>query len=269
MTPLVTRILKRLRLGRPVESPQVTLVHAQVMDKDVTFCVNMENDPIQRNHRRGGFYEMHELREIAEIFPKGGTFVDIGANVGNHSLFAALFFGAGKVIPFEPNRLAFQLLIENVLVNGLRDKFDLSKLGVGVSDAQQDGFAMEKRNRNLGAAKMLAGKGKLSVYSGDELLEGIKPAMIKIDVEGMELQVLNGLKKVIKAARPIMLVEVDNTNEEAFLAWAKTQKYAVLKTYQRYRLNKNHLLVDAKDLKKYAGFGEKTTSPEKQKELAT
>ena len=184
MTPEINKILKRLRLGRPVQSRALELTHVRIGEQKVIFCTDMENDPIQRNHRRGQFYEGKELNGLKEVFPKGGTFVDIGANVGNHSLFAAMFLGAGKVVPFEPNPRAYRLLINNVLVNGLEQVFDLSKLGVGLSDMQEGGFAMEKRARNLGGAKMLPGEGKLQVFKGDTLLEGIEPAMIKIDVEG-------------------------------------------------------------------------------------
>jgi len=246
MTPAIRKILKRLRLGRPVLSPKLTLVHARVMERPVTFCVNMENDPIQRNHRRGTFYELKELKRLIGLFPKGGVFVDIGANVGNHSLFAATFLEPSRVIAFEPNPRAYDLLIENALVNGHGDLFDLSKLGVGLSDKHTGGYAIENRKRNLGGAKMLPGQGDLEVHRADDLLEDVTPAMIKIDVEGMEMAVLAGLSGVFARCKPILLVEVDNENEQAFFDWAKATDYAVVETTQRYRLNKNHLLVDAK-----------------------
>lgn len=243
MTPEILRKNKRLKLGRPMQSHALQLTHARVQDRPVIFCTDMENDPIQRNHRRGTFYEGKELNELKKIFPKGGTFIDIGANVGNHGLFAALFLEASRVVPIEPNPLAYRLLIQNVLVNGLSDVFDLSMLGVGLSDTQQGGYAMEERERNLGGAKMLSGKGELQVYPGDTLLKNETPAMIKIDVEGMEMSVLAGLKAVLAKHKPILLVEVDNENEAEFMAWAKATGYDVVQTVQRYRLNKNHLLV--------------------------
>ncbi|WP_417526082.1 FkbM family methyltransferase [Marinovum sp.] len=248
MIPRIKRIEKRLRLGRPVESVELQLVHARVQERPVTFCVNMKNDPVQRNHRRGQFYEMSELSRLSSVFPEGGVFVDIGANVGNHTLFAALFLGASRVIPFEPNPKAFELLVSNVLVNGLRDIVDLSRLGVGVSDAEAGGFAMQDRDRNLGGARMLEGQGELAVHRGDALLEDVTPDFIKIDVEGMELQVLAGLSGVLERARPVMMVEVDNSVEAAFLDWVAAQGYAVVSTHQRYRLNKNHLICDAADV---------------------
>ncbi len=245
MIPRIEKILKRLRLGRPVQSAKLELTHARISDRRVIFCTDMENDPIQRNHRRGQFYEGRELGKLKAHFPEGGTFVDIGANVGNHSLYAALFLGAGRVIPFEPNPRAFRLLVQNVLVNRLEEVIDLSRLGVGLADREEGGFAMEKRKRNLGGARMLPGEGRLRVFRGDTLLEGERPALIKIDVEGMEMPVLAGLEATIAAHRPALLVEVDNENETAFRQWAADAGYEIADTVQRYRLNKNHLLLPA------------------------
>jgi FkbM family methyltransferase len=219
-------------------------VHAQVLGRGVVFCVNMENDPIQRNHRKGTFYELKELMDLQPIFPAGGVFVDIGANVGNHTLFAALHLAAGRVIPFEPNRQAYDLLIQNVLVNGLRDVVDLGFLGVGLSDRHDGGFQMEERKRNLGGARMLAGQGELEVYRADDILADVTPDMIKIDVEAMEMQVLNGLSGVLDRCRPILLVEVDNENEAAFGDWMNDNGYDLVSTHQRYRTNKNHIIAD-------------------------
>ena len=242
--PRIDQILRDLAAGKPVQSVALQLVHARVLDRDVTFCVNMENDPIQRHHRKGTFYELKELRALGAIFPKGGLFVDIGANVGNHSVFAAQHLGAAKVIPFEPNPLAYDLLIQNVLVNALRDVVDLSLLGVGLSDRQSGGFAMEQRSRNLGGARMLAGQGELEVYRADDLLPDALPDMIKIDVEAMEMQVLAGLSGILERCRPVLLVEVDLENDEAFADWMAAAGYEVVRTYQRYKSNRNHIIAD-------------------------
>jgi FkbM family methyltransferase len=252
MSPDVERILRKVKFGKPFRAHDVTIIHTLVDDTRVSFCVDMVNDPIQRNHRRGQFYEQKELSDLKRLFPEGGTFVDIGANVGNHSLFAALILKAGRVIPVEPNLLAYRLLIHNVLINRLEDVFDLAKLGVGLSDKAEEGYAMQKRERNLGGAKMLPGEGDLMVVPGDDLLAGVAPDMIKIDVEGMEMMALSGLEATIATHHPILLVEVDNENEDAFFDWARAHDYVVDKTVQRYRLNKNHLLVHASQVDKVA-----------------
>lgn len=226
-----------------MQSVPLQLVHTQVAGKRVTFCVNMERDPVQRNHRKGTFYELKALAALRNVFPDNGVFVDIGANVGNHSLYAALFLNARRVIPFEPNPRAYDLLIQNVLVNRLETVFDLSNLGVGVSDEPMSGFAMEERDRNLGAARMLPGEGSLSVVKGDEVLSGESPDFIKIDVEGMEMRVLSGLEQTLQRCSPVLLIEVDNTVEDAFFDWADAQGYGLVFTHQRYKTNKNHVIA--------------------------
>ncbi len=247
MIPRVARINRRLARGRPVASVPLELIHASPLGLPVTFCVNMENDPIQRKHRAGEFYEQQELSVLSAIFPTGGTFVDIGANIGNHSLFAALHLKATKVIPFEPNPLAYELLIQNVLVNRLRDVVSLDFIGYGASDVARGGFGMQKRDRNLGAAKMRAGEGDVEVVRADDALADVTPDFIKIDVEGMEMQALQGLSGVLARCHPVMLVEVDQENYDAFDQWVAAQDYRELLVHQRYQTNKNFIICHASD----------------------
>ena len=245
LIPEIARMMKRMRLGRPVVSEKLSLVHTVVDGMPVTFCVDRTRDPIQRHHRRGGFYEQPELAGLARIFPEGGVFVDIGANVGNHTLYAALFLKASKVIPIEPNPVAYRLLVQNVLVNRLSEAVDLTRLGVGVSDERAGRYAMEPRRANLGAARMLEGAGEIEVWPAAELLEGVTPDLVKIDVEGMEMQVLSGLEPVLARSRPVVLVEVQTGNEAAFFDWVAAQGYGLVATHQRYKENKNHLIAEA------------------------
>lgn len=216
----------------------------------VVFATDKEADPIQRAHRNASFYEAEELALLGKHFKKGATFVDIGANVGNHTLYSAMFLGAKKVIPVEPNPLALRLLLINVMMNGIEDRIETRGLGLGLSDAAGAGFGMEARHKNLGAAKMLAGQGDLTVTTGDALLADETPDFIKIDVEGMEMQCLAGLAATIARARPKMLIEVDQANYDAFDAWLAANGYAVVDTIQRYATIKNFLIKPASRARK-------------------
>lgn len=244
----IERLHRRLSRGRVVRSEPMQLVHARVEDVPVVFCVTNAKDAIQKKHWMGQFYEKVELMALRNVFPEGGTFLDIGANIGNHTLFAALIWKASQVVSIEPNPLAYNLLFHNVIANGLRDVVDLRHIGVGLSDREMGGFAMQKRKRNLGAAKMLPGQGELTVVRGDVLLAGLAPDLIKIDVEGMEMQVLSGLEGLLTQHRPMLLVEVDDENARSFKAWCDTHRYACAATIKRYRNNKNHLMVAQEDL---------------------
>ena len=221
----------------------------------VLFATDKEADPIQRAHRNASFYEAEELALLQAHVKPGACFVDIGANVGNHTLYAAMFLDAARVIPVEPNPLALRLLLLNVMLNGVDDRVVKTGLGFGLSDHEAEGFGMEARTKNLGAARMQAGKGDLRVLTGDALLDGESPDFIKIDVEGMEMLALGGLAKTIARSRPKMLIEVDQENYDAFDDWRVTAGYEVIETIQRYTTNKNFLLAPG---------AKKTTRPPKR-----
>ncbi|MBL4628461.1 MAG: FkbM family methyltransferase [Roseicyclus sp.] len=221
----------------------VEITRAEINGQAVVFATDMVRDPIQRSHRGGVFFEPEELGLIRSHLPKGGTFVDIGANVGNHSLFAGLFTDAARIIPFEPNPLAYRLLVLNVVLNRLEDRVVFDHLGFGASDLAGDGFAMTKREKNLGAARMVAGAGEISTVRPDDVLRDEEPDVIKIDVEGMEMQVLRGLQKTVARTRPVLLVEVDRENTDDFTDWRLAHGFEILKSIKHYVKNCNFLCV--------------------------
>lgn len=232
----------RLASGEALSFEGVTLTHSEIMGKRMTFCTDMIRDPVQRNHRLGQFYAMGDLQALQANFPTGGVFADFGANVGNHSLFAAIYMGASSVIPVEPNLLAYRLLMANIAVNGVTSQFDLTHLGKGVGATAISGFGMEPRARNLGAAKMLAGEGELSIEPGDAILADVTPDMIKVDVEAMEMDVLAGLEETVRRCHPVLFVEVDQENDAVFKEWAKSHDYEAALEGRQYVHAKNYLL---------------------------
>ena len=231
----------RIAAAASVTLSGVSNTRTVVQGQDLLFATSMDRDPIQRAHREGRFYEEVEVSVMNRVLPFGGSFVDIGANIGNHGLYAAIFLHA-RVVPFEPNPPACKLLIANFLMNGLEGQFDLSHLGLGLSDAATGGYAMQARDSNLGGAKMLPGERTLEVRRGDDLLGDVTPDLIKIDVESMELAVLAGLSATIARSRPWLQVEVDLENEAAFLDWVTAHAYAVDLVHRRNRANKNYVL---------------------------
>lgn len=231
-----------LRHGQPAVFEAVSLVACRIHGREFRFAVSDIPDPIQRSHRNGRFYEAEELEIIRGVFPLGGTFVDIGANVGNHSIFVGAFLSPAKIIPFEPNPLAWKLLLANLALNGLTGIADLSHVGVGLGASDATGFGMSEQFRNLGGARMLEGQGAIDLRTGDSLLARERPALIKIDVEGMELQVLEGLEATVHRSRPLLFVEVNDSNLAGFQGWCQRMEYKTVTTFRRYRTNCNYLI---------------------------
>ena len=236
-------VLRALRRGKPIAFRDISVTRAHVQGKALNFCWRHRKDTIQAHNRKGLFYEADELDLIAKHFPAGGVFVDIGANVGNHSLFVAKFLSPQRVIPVEPNPEIIDLLLANIVLNDVVDRFDLSCIGIGASDAAGDGFGMGASGGNIGAARIVPDGGDIAVRSGDSILADVAPSLIKIDVEGMEMRVLKGLAGTIARDRPALFVEVDTANDAAFQDWCATYRYHVEAKTKRYRANANYLVL--------------------------
>jgi FkbM family methyltransferase len=244
LPPMADRLAARAA-GHPLALAPLECVHAVIDGQRVAFHLNMAEDPIQGCHRKGRFYEADELAELARLLPQQGAVVlDAGANVGNHALWFALFLKARRVIVVEPNPLALEPLVANVLGNRLEGVISLAHLGFGLSDHASDGWSMKAHDRNLGATKMFPGTGgPLSVRRGDDAFPRARPDLLKVDVEGMEMQVLAGLEALIARARPVLMVEVHHDNRDAFAAWSGQRGYRSHLVRRVGRANDNHILL--------------------------
>lgn len=220
------------------------IVSNEIFGRKISFFVTDKNDVIQRWHADGRFYEEEELAIISEFFPRGGVFVDVGANVGNHTIFVAKYLYPKDIILFEPNPQTVPLLMFNISLNDLREVVDLSHLGVGLSDTEGKAQTWAPPG-NLGATRLRASNGAdgLPLIRGDDVLMGRQIDFIKIDVEGMEMKILSGLCGTIARWRPSMFIEVENVNVEAFIEWANSYAYQVLRKYRRYKANENYIVV--------------------------
>jgi len=219
------------------------VVRATYRGRPVLFVINNRQDRIHKTQLRGLFYEQDQLERMAEHMPPGGVFCDIGANIGNHSLYMALFGGAGRVIPMEPNPKAIQLLVAAAVLNGVTDRVAVETLGYGIGDSDAEGYGIDAPKRNLGWARLAEGAGDIPLRRGDTILaDEPRVDFIKIDVEGMEIAALSGLRATLARCRPKLFVEVDHTNRPAFDALVARLGYRVLHSAEPTRINQNLLL---------------------------
>lgn len=240
----------RRSLGRPARflTPRgARLVLSHRYDRPVIFTVNNPDDRIHRVQTKGLFYEQEQLEVMARYMPAGGTFMDVGANVGNHTLYMLLFGGAGRAIPVEPQPEAVSLLISNLMMNGLMERADLRTLGYGLGERSEEGMRIHSPKNNLGWAKLKPadgqeGDGGVPVRAGDDLLGGERIDFLKIDIEGMEIGALNGLERTIATHRPPIFIEVDRHNREAFFDMMKRWNYEPAETFKEGKVNQNFLM---------------------------
>lgn len=222
------------------------VVRSVILGQPIQFFISNPRDAIQKHHARGTFYETEELEIIRQWCPPGAVFCDIGANIGNHALYALKFLHPAKVVLFEPNPEVIRILLTNLGLNGVLDRCDISNLGIGLSDVPAENRAISAPRRNLGGGRIVESdqaEGGIPLRRGDDILHDIAPTFLKIDVEGMEMAVFAGLADTIARHRPTIFVEVDQVNRAAFLDWVTTNDYAVKARYRRYRANENFLIV--------------------------
>jgi len=188
------------------------------------------NPTVERVQLRGVFFEQRELEAVARTVAAGGVIVDVGANTGNHSLFFAAAMEAERVIVFEPNPVAGHHLRRTIQANGLTN-IDTSQLGVGVGGESGRMKVDAGRRGHLGTVRLVADDtGEIEIRTLDDAVEG-RVDLIKIDVESMELDVLNGARRLIERETPVLLVEVEDANITPFLALIDNLGYRVERVF--------------------------------------
>lgn len=152
------------------------------------------------------FYELDVLEEISSLGLGNGLFVDVGANIGNHSLFFSIILDR-EVVAFEPAEEAFSQLVQNIRLNRAENLVTCYRIALG---ATQGRGHMNMVPGNLGASHFTAdGGGGVQLETLDSLLyeKNRSIALIKIDVEGSEVEVLRGAVKVLERDAPLLIVE--------------------------------------------------------------
>jgi len=168
------------------------------------------------------FFEIHMLSEIAKLPYRPGVCMDIGANVGNHTIFFSRFCNFDEVWAYEPNPRSFELLQENVK-NNCKRTVRLFNCAIG-----------EKRKRvnftnhveNPAINKVTKGKGDTLMIP---VTTNLKVSLIKMDVEGYELKAIEGAYDVIDREKPELFIETHGDWKD--LLKALPQGYRLVRRY--------------------------------------
>ena len=165
------------------------------------------------------FLELTEqvLEELTRgVAFKDGACLDIGANIGNHTLFYSTIFK--RVIAFEPNPIAYKLLEANVLKNrianviicttALGSKKEKKILSICKENLGMSSLVQETKN-NQSPFNL-----EIEINIGDDLIDEMgdelpKISFIKIDIEGFEADALKGLCQTISKFRPVISIELN------------------------------------------------------------
>lgn len=156
------------------------------------------------------YYEAAMLAYIRDNVHRG-VMVDVGSNIGNHSIYLAKYC-AISVISFEPFNRSFELLQVNVLQNNLTN---IELCNFGLSSCTDDLMMSLGSELNVGMAKISSdGTEPCKVIAFDDYYKMADMiTMIKIDCEGYELNVIKGMIRTIEKHKPDLFIECQSTTD--------------------------------------------------------
>jgi FkbM family methyltransferase len=210
----------------------------------VRFAVWNPNDVVQREHVRGDFYEIDDLEYHRSLIPVGATVVDVGANVGNHSVYYACCTRAVRVVAIEACPECFTKLQRNIEINPLaRKKCQTINSGVG----EKTGRATLRPGPpdNSGLTQLtLEDSGPIEIVTLDSLIpEEREVTLLKIDVEGMESAVLRGATESLREHRPVLSIECRVGREAEITQLLDEHRYRRERTFWHHAGVRNLVFV--------------------------
>ena len=150
------------------------------------------------------YFDPHEMAFVERVLLPGDCFVDCGANIGTYTLLAANAVGpTGRVVRFEPSSKAYSRLVENVEVNGLGGCVIARHAAVGAGPGTVNlSVGSDVSNTVIGAGEGGGAVESVPVVTVDDEVLEQSPCLVKIDVEGFELEALKGMTALLGTARP-------------------------------------------------------------------
>jgi len=189
--------------------------------RDGALIYNINDTFVGRSLDKYGEFSQGDIIFLRQLITPGMTIVDVGANIGLLTVpFARLAQPTGKVIALEPQRIVYQMLCGNIALNALDNVFALN-VAAGSSAGSITVPPVDYRQAgNFGAVSVeTSGAGEVVPRVTIDALGLDHCELIKIDVEGMELDVLEGAAATMRQCQPRLYVECDRPGKsEAVIA---------------------------------------------------
>ncbi len=160
------------------------------------------NDTIAKEINIHGVYEKEEIEVLSKLISSKDHVIDIGANIGNHSIAFSKI--SKKVYSFEAHPRTFEILKFNT------NKYKNIKIfNIGISNKKGSLFFKNIITTNIGGKKLSkTGSIKSQINKLDNIIKSDKKIkLIKIDIEGHEHEALLGMKKLLSNNNSLILLE--------------------------------------------------------------
>ena len=160
---------------------------------------------------------------------RGGSFIDVGANIGRYTIGLAENFE--KVYAFEPVKETYQTLEKNIRLNGLKN---IVALQIGLwrhVDEKEINIGLNSGKSSIVLSLPESHTEKIRVEPGDNLVKSLdikNVSLIKIDAEGAETEILYGIQNLLYRDSPRIIVEVISKNHNKVLGILKEIGYSLI-----------------------------------------
>jgi FkbM family methyltransferase len=181
-----------------------------------------KDDLITKQLKQHSAHTRNELAMLKSVIHSGDNILDIGAHIGTFSIpFAEFNERKGKVYSFEANSDNYELLNRNITENNLENIIISRQALVSADDR---GFAASiPDGGNSGMFYFIPStesSSDIDIINIDnwhkEHAHDIEISLIKVDVEGAELLVLNSCQQLIQARKPVLYIEINKSHLERF-----------------------------------------------------
>ncbi|MES2817919.1 MAG: FkbM family methyltransferase [Pseudomonadota bacterium] len=205
------------------QEPAVESIQSRYGD----FYILTDDDLISDSLRRYGEWAQREIDLLRAFIGPGDAVVDAGAYLGTHTRAFSERVGPGGVVyGFEPNAGSFSVLQRNAQAAPVSN-IHLFNLGIGAR-SETRALHLDDSLHNRASATMMASAGSgatVRVRALDDI--GLaRVNLMKVDVEGMELQLLRGAQQTIARYQPIIFLEINTlAGSLGFLPWAEQHGY--------------------------------------------
>lgn len=193
------------------------------------------NDPvICGSIRMYGQWEQHISDILSQYYIPNTNFLDIGSNYGCHSLAIAKKIknasGTGKVYSFEIQPKIYNLFLDNIKNNNFSDIINPNLIGLSNKNEVihinvPDNYKQFQNYGSLGIKEMSSQTSGKTINTKLVKLDDLSInniSLIKLDVEGHELEVLEGSLNTLLYNKPIILIEIWEKHKDKYFDWINT-----------------------------------------------
>jgi FkbM family methyltransferase len=228
----------KLHLVRFLRRPALAIL-SRLNPGDITIRHHWTGDPVRlHSYRHKGYWYHGRNREkwimetLERLIRPGDTVVEVGGHIGYVALWLAKLVGPGHVYVFEPGPNNLKYIEHNV-----RNKPNITHIPKGIGDVHSERTMFVERltgmnNTFVEESPLLKANAAFDGFSADRLRESVpvelvrfddyaaehavRPALIKIDVEGFEWEVLQGMRETLISRHPRLMVEVTRQPEQVW-----------------------------------------------------